>query len=204
MSEAKANPNAGKTRKIKVVIPDAKKADKSSYTYLDVYDEYKRFILRRFTGITGSHEDGEDLTQDVFERLFIYWDRVDKNRIEAVLAVICHNVRYDWMSKRYNRPHLIAVDDILEYDCSDEGISNPFRALVNERSFDQIKEAISILDESQITAFNLYHVKGLKVTEIAKEMGINNNAVYTLLDSVKRLINEVCDKPTSFVGEQHG
>lgn len=183
-------------RKIRIVIPDAKRHDKENYTVEELYNEYGKFLKRRFTSLCGTREDGEDLTHDVFERVVKHWDKIQLEKIEAALAVICHNCRYDWIAKKYNRPQLIAVDDILEFDSHDYGISDPFRILLNERSMEQVLETTSVLSETQGQVFRLYFVDGQTVGDIAAELKCKPNVVYSALASTKKLMNDLCHKPT--------
>lgn len=190
-------------RKISVVVPEAKKEDKESYTVEELYVEYYKPLQRRFAKVTGTHEDGEDLTQEVFERLIKYWDRAQKHKIEAVIATICHNVLYDWRNRHFNRVPTVNVDDILDYDCSDNGITDPFRTLVNERVFDQVMEAMSLLTEQQQTIFNMYHVQSMDTKEIVDELGCGMSSVYSALNAARKLINQLYEKP-ELEGEHHG
>lgn len=189
-------------KKTYIIVPDAKRVgkDKFEYTPEELYNEYYKFFLRRFTAMTGSPEDGEDLTHNVFEKVVRHWHSMTKylNRIEAALSILARNEWVDYLAYKNGRgSHEVQVEDILEFDNHDGGMADPYRIILNDRGLQQISETTQLFSESQEKVFNMYFINGMDVGDIAEETSINTSTVYSILYAIKKLVNEHCYKPVN-------
>lgn len=185
------------TRRIRVVIPDAKRVgeDRINYSLDELFREYQRVLTTRFRFLTGDLRDGEDLCQNVFERLTKNWAKADLMRIEAFLAVIAHTVYCDWLREQSHKPPLDEVDDVLEYDYHDKGVMDPMRILLNDRNMEEIIELSSLFTDRQKEVFQLFFLDEMSGREVAEATGINKATIYSVVDSIRKLVHEHCNTP---------
>jgi RNA polymerase sigma-70 factor (family 1) len=138
--------------------------------FLELFERYKLRVHGYIQSITGDFHVAEELTQEVFIRL---WKKRDKyheieNKDQYIFRM-AHNASMNWFQK-------LALDARLAKEVKN-------RLQVSNNNVDDhlsLKEAQALLEKALETlspkrreVFELSRKKGLKLQEIADEMGIS-------------------------------
>jgi len=140
---------------------------------------YRSALLAYFRRRVGSAADAEDLTQDVFERLFRTWDTEPIGNAEALIFRIAVNLLRD----RARRVRRHGVEEPLPADCVAELADaltvdlSPERVVMGERALEEVLRALDELGTRTRSMFYLYRLERFKIREIADLHGISASAV---------------------------
>ncbi len=148
-------------------------------TYLSVHARIFRLAL----GITGSRTEAEDISQDLYERL---WHRrlivTLHSNPRAYILASARNLCLDRLRSR--RPHT-EVPASLSCDL-DSSSGDDVVAIVSR--------LVSALPERQRTAMHLRDIEGLDIDEIARIMGSRPDAVRMSLSRAHAAVKEQLTK----------
>lgn len=136
---------------------------------------------------TSDSELSYDLTQEVFIKIIknINQFNREKGKFKSWLLKIAVNVKNDYF-KSSSYKHFKNIDDIDNHDIEDK--NNLIDILSRKDETKKIKEAISELSPLQREAIILKYYDDLKIKEISKITGANENTVKSrLLNGVKSL-----------------
>ena len=155
-----------------------------STAFAELYETYSplifRFLRRR---MEGSDEIVEDLTEDVFVKLYEKLDRyVDRGvPFTAWLYRMAHNCMIDYVRKlpRYSEQSLDAVVDVPE-----QGTGSEYGQVLDRQA---IEPALARLTPEQRQTVELRFLSGLNVAETAAAMGRSEDAVKKL--QARALVN---------------
>ena len=136
---------------------------------------------------TSDSELSYDLTQEVFIKIIKNINQFNdkKGKFKSWLLKIEVNVKNDYF-KSSSYKHFKNIDDIDNHDIEDK--NNLIDILSRKDETKKIKEAISELSPLQREAIILKYYDDLKIKEISKITGTNENTVKSrLLNGVKSL-----------------
>lgn len=164
------------------LIARAKRGDSAAFGAL--YEEYApmiyRFLRRR---LEGSEDAVEDLTEDVFVKVFQKLDRYEERGLpfSAWLYRIAHNQLVDFVRVR-SRITNAPLEAIA-------GVAAPQTGVAFGRVLEQavLEPALSRLTEQQRLAVQLRFLDGLSVADTARLMGRSEDAVKKL--QARALVN---------------
>lgn len=145
-----------------------------------------RYIMR----LTGaSHEECEDLLQEVFIRAYRHLNNFDKDlKLSSWLYRIAHNKAVDWMRK--SKKQILSLDDdkeehqsLLEKIASDDDIQ---LTIQKEEQRMMLKHLLHSLPENFSYVLLLYYAENKSYEEISDILQIPTNTVGTLLFRAKK------------------
>ena len=156
---------------------------------------YQNLVKRHINSIShfayrilGNQKDTEDITQEVFLRLWTNaqkWEP-EKSKLTTWLHRIAHNLCIDYLRKHGR----MQIQDSFD----DEAINSPQK---NEKSIDEknsemklLNEAISSLPENQRNALSLCHYQGFSNKEAAAIMSISVKALESAIARARRSLRE--------------
>jgi RNA polymerase sigma-70 factor, ECF subfamily len=153
----------------------AQQGDQTAFVTL--YEQYRplvyRFLRRR---LDGSDETVEDLTEDVFVKLYEKLDRYVERGLPftAWLNRIAHNQLVDFVRTlpRHNAQSLDVVADVPEQQTGSE-----YRSVLDRQT---LEPALARLTAEQRQAVELRFLQGMSVAETAARMGRSEEAVKKL------------------------
>jgi RNA polymerase sigma-70 factor (ECF subfamily) len=169
-------------KQVAELVARAQQGDQVAYATL--YEHYRpliyRFLRRR---LDGADEAVEDLTEDVFVKLYEKLDRyVDRGLpFTAWLYRIAHNQLVDYvrtLPRHYTQP-IDAVADVPEHQ------AGPAYASVLDR--ETLEPALARLTPEQRRAVELRFLQGMSVAETAAAMGRSEEAAKKL--QARALVN---------------
>lgn len=160
--------------------------DKTAFRML--YHRYSKYVFNLSKRLAGNKQEAEDITQEVFMRVWKYAYSFNKEKIGIIpwLSRICYNAAYDVMKKRGKGN--IDFDEV-EFAVGDLSTEKKLQIMVLR---DTLKRAFNKLPKEQQTVIQLVYLDGLKQKEVAERLGIPLNTVKSRLRlGLKRLRQEL-------------
>ncbi len=155
--------------------------DKELELYIEtLINQYSDTVLRLSYSYLKSLEDGKDVTQNVFIKLFTNPQKFkDKNHEKAYILRITANLCKDYLRSAW-RKKTMPLDE-----CSD--IVAPLESEENSMIF-----AVNQLDSKYRIVIYLHYYEGYKAREIAKILGVPVATIHTRLvrgrDNLKKIL----------------
>ncbi len=166
------------------VLRRLSKGDHESYE--KVYLHWRRPIHNFVFNLTGTEDDADDITQEIFAVLWNYRERIDPDRnIRSLLFLVARRVTY-----KSNRANLIRrkYADSLWMDEIDNSTSYD---IVVEKEMELLKQALlRRMPPGQRKIFEMSHNEGLSVEEIAGRLGIKRESVYNQLSKARKTLRD--------------
>jgi len=144
--------------------------------FSEVVTRYKAKIYNYVYRMTGSADDAEDLTQEVFIRMYTSIDSFrGQSSLPTWLFRIAGNLCIDRFRRTKNRVPAFSLDEPLGDDTGTQEVADetyaPHRLLENVEMAEQIQMALSKLPDKLRTALLLHDIEGLPYEEIAEIAG---------------------------------
>jgi RNA polymerase sigma-70 factor, ECF subfamily len=155
-------------------------------------------ITRTYEGVfaylsrmSGSPEDGADLTQKTFCKVWNSLARYEgRSSFKTWVQSIAHHVYVDWRRKA-NR--LDGQNDAWWENCVAEGPS-PFESAVERDSAHRLYTAVEQLGEEQREVIHLHYYQGLTIQETADALAIATSTVkYRLRNALDLLQSRLAE-----------
>jgi RNA polymerase sigma-70 factor (ECF subfamily) len=147
------------------------------------------YSLARYS--LGSSQDAEDVTQDVFIRLWENWARVDLERVKSWLIRVTINACVDFRRRRAARPEARrsrgpgpALDDCTS------GATDPSSAAESSELRSRVAEAIAGLREPYRSILILREIEGLSYGDISETLNIPMSSVKVNLHRARARLTE--------------
>jgi RNA polymerase sigma-70 factor (ECF subfamily) len=180
------------------LVSKAQQGDQAAFA--SIYEQYSplvyRFLRRR---LDGSDEIVEDLTEDVFVKVYEKLDRYVERGLPftAWLYRIAHNHLVDYL-RSLPRTAAHSLDDVAEVPEVAAGAA--YRQVLDRQS---LEPALARLTPEQRQAIELRFMEGMSVAETAATMGRSDEAVKKLqaraLANLRRYLMPAEQVPTSIV-----
>lgn len=150
-------------------------AEGDEIAYKKIFTHYYSGVFATSLRFTKSREISQDLTQDVFARIWIKKEKLKEiDNFEAFLFITARNMILDSLRKKVFIKE--NEDSLIEYFEEEESLSPDYRLEFKEMN-EIIHRGITLLPERQQRAFYLSRLAGLKHKDIALEMGISQESV---------------------------
>ncbi len=145
----------------------------------ELIERYKDKIFNFVIRYLSSREDSEDITEDIFIKVYFKIDKFDKNKgsFKTWLFKIAKNTIYNKLKER--KMVKISYDDIYS---DKEDID------LNIENNEIIQNAVNKLKKDQKTIILLYYMEGLKYREIAKTLNMPENTIKTKIRRAKEIL----------------
>ncbi len=171
--------------------------DDDEAAFRDLLDRYRIRIFGHFFRLFNNRQDAEDLTQDVFLRLYRSRKRYQpRARFATWLFHITQNVARNAFRSRRRRPcvrleALAATYEgpLMESLLFDRG-EEPSRPMERAEVADRVRAAVSTLAGRQRTAVVLHQLEDRTYNEVAAEMEMSPEAAKSLLYRARNQLRE--------------
>ncbi|BBU72759.1 RNA polymerase sigma factor [Cronobacter phage vB_CsaP_009] len=167
----------------RVIAPEPKK--KGRYSFEELYTEYWKPLRDQFYFTERDFHLAEDLAQETLLRVWLYWDRIQWDKLTGAIGTIANNVRYGYVRKEFDRPDKEIYDNILDFESHDDGITDPIRDILNDESSKFIQMAFNRLKDDDKELFTDIYLRNTDTKEVAKKHGITLNFVYVRLHRIR-------------------
>lgn len=150
--------------------------------------------------ILGNRKDTEDITQEVFLKLWVNaasWDP-KKAKLTTWLHRIAHNLCIDYLRKHGNTQ---TQEEVKEPYQENEPIQSNSGNLEQQEKTKQLNEAISLLPENQRSALMLCHYAGFSNKEAAGIMNVSVKALESSIARARRSLRASLEQTETTRGE---
>lgn len=158
----------------------------------EVVEKYHPMVFRIAVGFVHIREDAEDITQEVFIKIYQNQDKFrGESEISTWLYRITVNTSLNFIAQKKRRSFLQFGDELLKnlFGKADER-KNPQQELEEAEEKAEIRKVIDSLPEKQRIAFVLTRYDELPQKEVAEIMQISQRAVEQLLLRAKANLNK--------------
>ena len=141
-------------------------------------DRYLSKVYAYCARVTGDGADAEDLSQDVFLRLWRNASQWDEERLpfEAWLMVLARHRCIDYLRRKQRRPRAEAIDEDLPDERADPG-----RETHEKEVAQRVQDALMKLPFNQRSAIVLRYYQGYSNEETAAILDVTVYALESLL-----------------------
>jgi RNA polymerase sigma-70 factor (ECF subfamily) len=163
----------------------------------ELVSRYHRVVFGIAYRMTGSAAEAEDLTQEVFLRVFRSLGRFDlRFPLGPWVRKIASNASLNFLRRRQTEGRLAAGSATSDEAASiADPAAGPEERLAESGRARRLDRALAKLPENQRLAFTLKYVEGLTADEIALAMDAPRNTIKTwLLRARERLREELADE----------
>jgi RNA polymerase sigma-70 factor (ECF subfamily) len=166
------------------------KGNKSSFEAL--MRKYFPLILNFTYRYIGNRETAEDLTQEVFIRVYNSAARYSpRSRFKTWIYTIAKNISINELRRLKRAPasldeHFKVDDDKLRSQMADQNITNPDDKMIQTNMISIIRAAVNDLPVNQRTAVILRRYDDFSYHEISKVMNLSVGAVKSLLNRARK------------------
>lgn len=171
------------------------KGNQQDYTVL--IKQYQQNVFRTAMGLLHSKEDAEEVTQDVFVKVYQSLSSFNgKSTFSTWLYRITVNTCLNFLRKKKRKNFWIGLSDILQIPSKDK---QP-ETIITERSEKAvIQHAIDSLPEKQRLAFVFTKYEDLPQKQVAEIMNLSEGAVEQLVlrakNNLKKILEKELDRP---------
>jgi RNA polymerase sigma-70 factor, ECF subfamily len=175
------------TNEEQILIENVQRGEVAAFQ--ELVEKYKQKVFYMALDMTGNHHDAEDLSQEVFMKVFT---AIKDFRGEAKLSSWLYRIAMNTCIDKTRRKHLKLVDiDDRVYEQATPG-KNPEQLLQDRATQDQIEQALQKLPPRQRSIFVMRHYNELMLKEIAEALGISEGTVKAqLFRAIQRLQKEL-------------
>ncbi|WP_297081085.1 RNA polymerase sigma factor SigE [uncultured Demequina sp.] len=175
--------------------PFATEAQPQDLTWERIVAEHSGRVYRLAYHLTGNQHDAEDLTQDVFVRVFNSLSQYKPGTFEGWLHRITTNLFLDRMRRKKRIRFDFMADDDAAVATSDsfdrhERSGQPEDAFDMSHLGDDIVAALADLQPEYRAAVVLSDIEGLSYEEIAATLGIKMGTVRSRLSRARAKLRE--------------
>lgn len=135
-------------------------------------DRHQDFVYTIAFRILKSKEDAEEITQDVFLKIY---DALPTFKMESKFTTWIYTITYRAAISKWRKQPAdsISISDAeIEYTLDTQSL-NPLSQLEEQDRINQIRAGINELGSNEAVVLSLYYLKELKIKEIAEITGIS-------------------------------
>ena len=155
--------------------------------YQQAITRYRQRVFSFANYSLRAQEDAEDITQDVFIKLWQNWQRLDHSKLNAWLMRVAHNAVVDHVRK--DKKANEQVDDYAELE--DQASEEYSGGDLDDRAFkQQLMEAIKSLDDPFRSILVMRDIQGMSYTDIQQSLDISASQVKVYLHRGRRKLRE--------------
>jgi RNA polymerase sigma-70 factor (ECF subfamily) len=147
------------------LIEQCLRKDNSAWDH--VVARYRRKVFHIAYKFTGKHDEAEDLTQEIFFKVF---KSLDKFNREADFSTWLSSVARNYCIDRYRaakREREVLVEDLVAFDLAPASSGNPHRLLEDQDRTSFLRRGLDMLPEKLREAVVLRDLQGLSYQEMA-------------------------------------
>jgi RNA polymerase sigma-70 factor (family 1) len=153
----------------------------------ELYLLYSKRLYRFSLSIIKSHEEAENIVQDVFMNLWINREKVEKNsRVKYYLFTIAYNSAISIIRRKTRELGFLEYLKTLQ-DLMQEPVD--IQAEYNELE-EKLNKIIHSLPERQKEVYILHRIEGLKYSEISERLNISVNTIENHMSRALKTIRE--------------
>jgi RNA polymerase sigma-70 factor (ECF subfamily) len=158
-----------------------------------VYESLRSPVYQYLAATFGDAMEAEDITQETFLRLYVYWSNgraIADDRLRSWIFRVAHNLAIDrernskFVRELDSEAHLLAILQLPD------GGRNPEETLLEQERFKSIENGLELLSKQERHCLHL-RAEGFRYREIAEILGITrSSAAEFLRRAIRKLMRE--------------
>ena len=153
--------------------------------YKQAISQYRQRVFSFAYYSLRAREDAEDITQDVFIRLWQHWQKIDHDRMGAWLMRVAHNSVVDHLRRHKNEQQRVDMPDTLE-----DAVAVQDPGLESEEFRRTLETAIGTLSDPHRSIVIMRDIQGLSYQEIEQALNLSQSQVKVYLHRARRQLRE--------------
>jgi RNA polymerase sigma-70 factor (ECF subfamily) len=151
---------------------------KDNTAWEQIVSRFKRKVFHIAYKFTGRHDDAEDLTQEIFLKIFKSLDKFNRDAdFSTWLSSVARNYCIDHY-RASKREKEVLVEDLVAFDLAPASAgSNPHRALEDRDRRSFLRKGLEALPEKLREAVVLRDLHGLSYQEMAERLSLPEGTV---------------------------
>ena len=168
------------------VLQRAKEGDLKAFE--EIYQMYHRRIYNAVYGMLGDPDDAQDVTQDVFMRLY---DALPTLRADEAFSTYLYRIALNLCRDRARRKKRVRFQSMDTPRADDEGDVEPMEfpdqgklpeeLLTGDELQRRVREAVLTLSTDHKAVIVMHHFQGMEVNDIARILGVPTGTVKSRL-----------------------
>ena len=139
-----------------------------------------------------NREDAEDVTQDVFVRLWQNWDSVESKKRTAWLIRVTHNRCIDLIRNKKAAIIQQRINSDIDLDTMPEkGTIRPDKNMEEKEVQENLLKAMNQLQETTQSMILLHYYQGMTFNTIGDILEINSNTVKVAVHRGRKRLREI-------------
>lgn len=160
--------------------------DGDAEVYNKVFFKYYAPVKNFLAALSGSRDDAEEISQEVFANLWTSRSRIDPQKnIRAYLYTIARHESYDYLRKKN------ALDTSFTEQWDEEAGGSSEDMVIAKETELLIRLTVSRMPPQRKKIFEMSRMQGISNDEISRELGISKNAVEKHITFALKDIREV-------------
>ena len=158
-----------------------------------IYTEYNKRMYAYFLSRTGNVHDSEDLTANVFLKLYTRYSLFDaeKSKFDVWFFRLARNTVIDfYRTTKSKTDRTVVIDEAIEIS---SGASPEIETINNEQN-KILANAIKLLPDKKREIVTLKYISGLKNYEIAEIVGTSENNISVVLHRALKELDKILSK----------
>ncbi len=168
------------------IVDELRKGSQKAF-YLIVKKYHKQLWLY-FKQKTNSHEIAEELTNDIFNRLWDYRSKLDTERsLDALIREMCRGRFCKWLAK-YEREKRLKNDYFAAYPTKEEEMGGEEALHASMDLSIMVDKLTLVLPKKRCQVFLMSRMHGMSYEEIAEQLSISKATVKDHLIKAKKTL----------------
>ncbi len=150
---------------------------KDNSAWDQVVGRFRRKIFHIAYKFTGKHDEAEDLTQEIFFKVFKSLDKFNRDAdFSTWLSSVARNYCIDHY-RAGKREREVLVEDLVAFDLAPASSGNPHRALEDQDRRSFLRKGLDLLPNKLREAVVLRDLQGLSYQEMAERLALPEGTV---------------------------
>ncbi len=165
-------------------------------SFQELVERYKKKVYYLANDIVGDHHDAEDISQEVFIKVFRFIKKFRKDaKLSSWIYQITVNTSIDLKRKKTKKTHVYMEDsqmDSIQQSSSLTGsrINHPERRAEANMLQNQIEQLLHKVSPKERSVFVMRYYNEFKTTEIAETLNVSTNTIKSLLFRAKKKLRK--------------
>jgi RNA polymerase sigma factor (sigma-70 family) len=159
--------------------------------------EHKNRVFSYAFYFLRNREDAEDITQDVFLKIWQHWDTIDKNRIVGWMMRVTYNQCVDLSRKKKAsvNKRITSADFDLQSVASESNVdSDPEWCYEFTETQRTLLSAMNALPDRTKSMLLLHYFQGMKYETIGEILDIKLNAVKVAVHRGRKMLKQILEE----------
>lgn len=160
----------------------------------EIYGKYKNLVLKAAYTYSGNRDVAEDITQNTFLQLYIFYDDMNHSNIKSWLFTTAKNYALNYKKKIKHEvlDNGVTDDSVIQdmVESAEDEVMKELLELDRTDLHERIFEALMMRNRRWYEAITLSYYLEIPQTKVAEQMGVSVEVLHSLLHRAKDWIKK--------------